>query len=221
MNRVFATCIVALLGASPSLFAQEPTQGIPADVFYFMPKMTQGTLYFRGSKGIVPGSFNICAVDNTVRFLDKGKELALDDGGTLVKVVLGNNVFVPIDGVFYRLEKVNEDVQVAVKRNVVLLTDSRMASYGMDSQTTAVQEIMSIQADGRTMNFEEAKDIPFRVSQEACLYRKESLLSPSKKNYIKCFPGKKNEIEAWFKENKSPDSANPEQIIALARMWAE
>lgn len=56
--------------------AQEKgSSGIPKETYYLMPEFAQGTIYFIG-QGPAEGKLNICAVDNTLRFLDKsGKEV--------------------------------------------------------------------------------------------------------------------------------------------------
>lgn len=221
MKRYLLTLIIALLGAATALSGQESVQGLPSDVFYLMPKMGRGTVRFSG-KPAVNGQFNICAIDNTVRFLDKnGTELAMGEDRSLVEVIIDGVHFLPKDGIFYRMEKINDDIYVAVRRDVTLLTDNATASYGMESNTTAVQSIMSVQNEGHVINFEDAKDIPYRMSETASLCKSGTFLQPNKKNFQKCFPGKKDEIEAWFKENKKPNASDPKQIIELAKSWAE
>ena len=221
MKKHILLSVIALMGAVSALFAQEKVQGIPADVFYLMPKMGQGTLLFR-DKSPVPGKFNICAIDNSVRFLDKsGAELALDADESLVEVIIDNVPFLRRDGVFYRLDKLSDDVFLATKRDVTLMTDAKTASYGMESNTTAVQELASYSLEGKVLNFEEAKDIPYRMVETSGLYRKGAILPLTKKNFIKCFPEKKAEIEAWFAEHKKLDPGDVNTIKALCQEWAQ
>ena len=221
MKKTLLIGLFALMGLCANLHAQDAVQGVPANVFYLMPQMGQGTVTLKG-KGGINGKYNICAIDNTVRFKDKnGTELALEDDGSLMQVIIEGVTFVPVNGVFYRLEKLNDDIRLAIRRDVNLMTDSKVASYGMESNTTAVQDIMGINSDGRTLTFDEVKDIPYRMVEEASLYRNSEIIPVNKKNCIKCFPEKKAEIEAWFKEHKKIDSTDVKAVKALCEQWAE
>ena len=114
--------ILTLLAALPltvGLLSAQDSVGIPNDVFYLMPKMTQGTLLFR-DKSPIPGQFNICAVDNTVRFMDKGTELAMEDDDSMLEVVFNDVAFLHRDGTYYRLYPATDEAFVAVRRDVLI-----------------------------------------------------------------------------------------------------
>lgn len=221
MKKHILLCVIALAGAASALFAQEQVQGIPKDVFYLMPQMGQGTILY-SDKSPSRGKFNICAIDNSVRFLDKyNTEMALDQDETLVEVIIDNVPFLRRDGVFYRLDKLTDEVFLATKRDVTLMTDAKTASYGMESNTTAVQEYSSYSAMGRVLQFDEIKEIPYRMTETSGLYRKGAILPLTKKNCIKCFPEKKAEIEAWFAANKKMDPGNYKVAMELCKQWAQ
>lgn len=118
----FLICWLFLALSVCGLYAQV-NAGIPADVFYLMPEMTQGTLRFKDR--VVNGRFNICAVDQTLRFLDeKGTELALDNDADLLQVNFANVMFLHAEGAYYRLYPVTDAAYVAVKRDVRVMTDT-------------------------------------------------------------------------------------------------
>ena len=214
--------IIALLAALPlsiGLLSAQDSVGIPNDVFYLMPKMTQGTLLFR-DKSPVNGQFNICAVDNTVRFMDKGKELAMENDESMLEVVFHDVAFLHRDGTFYRLYPVSDEAFVAVKRDVLIMNDIKMASYGMESNTTAVDNIETFNMPGRTLELSAMKDIPYRMTETAALYRKGSIISLTKRNLTKCFPDQKAEIEAWFAANKKLDPTNIPAVLELCKQWS-
>lgn len=221
MKKRILLSLIALAGAASALFAQEQVQGIPKDVFYLMPEMGQGTILYK-DKSPARGKFNICAIDNSVRFLDKSNtEMALDADESLVEVIIDNVPFLRRDGVFYRLDKLTDEVFLATKRDVTLMIDAKTASYGMESNTTAVQEYASYSLEGRVINFEEAKEIPYRMTETSGLYRKGAILPLTKKNCIKCFPDKKAEIEAWFDANKKMDPGDYKAVMKIMKSWAE
>ena len=221
MKKHILLSLIALAGAASALFAQEVVQGIPHDVFYLMPQMAQGTILYK-DKSPSHGKLNICAIDNSVRFLDKyNQELSLDQDESLVEVIIDNVPFLRRDGIFYRLDKLSDEVFLATKREVTLLTDTKMASYGMESNTTAVQNYESLSLEGRVLKFDEVKEIPYRMSETSGLYRRGAILSLTKKNCIKCFPEKKAEIEAWFTANKKMDAGDPKAVLAVIKQWSE
>ena len=217
--------IVTFLAALPlsiSLLSAQDSVGIPNDVFYLMPKMTQGTLLFR-DKSPIPGQFNICAVDNTVRFMDKGTELAMEDDESMLEVVFNDVAFLHRDGTYYRLYPVSEEAFVAVKRDVLIMNDTKMGSYGMESNTTAIQTIEGVGASiaGHTLNLADMKEVPYRMTETAALYRKGSIISLNKRNLTKCFPDQKADIEAWFAAHKKADDTDIDTVLALCKEWGQ
>ena len=213
----FSILLSGLLLSASLLSAQENI-GIPNDVFYLMPKMTQGTLLFR-DKSPIPGQFNICAVDNTIRFMDKGTELAMEDDESMLEVVFNDVAFLHRDGTYYRLYPVTDEAFVAVKRDVLIMNDTKMASYGMESNTTAIQTIEIVSIPGRILNLADMKEVPYRMTETAALYRKGSLLNLNKRNLTKCFPDKKAEIEAWFDANKKINPTDVPAVLELCKQW--
>ena len=216
MKRILLT--LAALALSSTFLNAQVNVGIPADVFYLMPEMTSGTLRFQDRS--VNGKFNICAVDQTLRFLnEKGVELALDNDEELLQVTFPNVSFIHADHAFYRLYPVSNAAYVAVKRDVTVMTDTKRASYGMDSQTTAVQEVGVLDAGGHVINFNDVREYPYQMTEMAFLYRNGRIVPFSKRNCLKCFPQKKAEIEAWFAEHKKVNATDIDTVIACCTEW--
>ena len=131
MRKVLCLLVSLLCGAAFLLPAQEGNGGLPKDVFYLLPDMASGSVQFRGQPPAT-GKFNICAVDNTIRYIDKdGTELMVEIDDDMTRVVIGGVTFVPYDGAFLRLYPMSGDVSAAIKRNVLLLTDSKTSGYGI------------------------------------------------------------------------------------------
>lgn len=220
MKKYIVSAAAALLWAASALLAQDG-EGLTKEVFYLMPEMASGSVYFN-DKAPAHGDLNICAVDNTVRFLDKdGQELAVEIDESMTRVVIDGVIFVPFEGVFLRLYPFGEDAGVAVRRNVLVLSDSKVASYGMESQTTAVTSIVGFSADGKIYSLEEGLKVPYRMSETAYVYRNGNFLSLSKRNLQRCFPEAKDKIEAYFTEHKKLDNSDPAKVIALVKEWTE
>jgi len=218
MKKTFLMAAAALLWAASAIYAQDKV-GITKEVFYLMPDMAQGSVYFIG-KSPATGKLNICAVDNTVRYQDKnGEELAVEIDDTMTRVVIDGVIFVPYDGVFLRLYPFGDDCGVAVRRNVLILSDSKVASYGMESQTTAVTNIVGFTANGKIYSLEDGIDVPYRMSETVYVYRDGNIMSLNKRNLQRCFPEAKDKIDAYFSEHKKLDNSDPEKVLALVREW--
>ena len=218
MKRLSLFIVSALLSLS-SLFAQQQS-GIPEDVFYLMSSFGKGTIVFSG-KAPAQGSFNICALDNTIRFKDRsGQELALDDDTEVIKVVIEGVTFLKDKDAYLRVYPVSGELGIAEKRDVLIMTDSKTGGYGMESQTSSIQEYGSIYSGGQVYQLENVKSYPYRKTEVYYLVNGDTVLVPSKKNFQKCFPVHKDEIESWFKANKkAPEKL--EDLMELCRKWAE
>ncbi|MBQ6576132.1 MAG: hypothetical protein IJL91_00065 [Bacteroidales bacterium] len=217
MKRLAYSVFILLLSML-SLSAQEGN-GIPEDVFYLMPSFGKGSIVYNG-RPPVQGTFNICALDNSIRFKDRnGQELAADKDDAITKVVIDGVTFLWNQGSFYRLVPVTDKVGIAVKRDVLVMSDSKTGGYGMASQTTSIQEYGAFASGGQLYQLENVKSYPYRMSETVFLSVDNEVMPTSKKNFQKCFPDKKADIEAWFKSNKkAPDTK--EGLLEFCRQWA-
>jgi len=202
--KKFIIVLSALLSALLSASAQE-SKGLPEDVFYLMPKFGDGMVVYQG-KAPVKGSFNICAIDGTVRFKDGGQELAADDEG-LLEVVIDNVTFVRHEDNFVRIYPVAKGASIGVKRDVLIMNDSKQGAYGMASQTTAVTEYDTMSSAGKIYELGQLKDFPYRMTESLLLYRDNKFSPLTKKNLQKAFPDHKAEIESFYEgvSGKTPD----------------
>ena len=80
--------------------------GIPEDVYYLMPSFGQGMIYFTG-QGPAQGQLNICALDNSLRFIDKsGKELSATNPDNIIMVRIDTVTFIRANDAYYRVHQV-------------------------------------------------------------------------------------------------------------------
>ena len=212
---------MAVLFGLCAAFAQETKTGIPEEVFYLMPKFGTGYVVYEG-QAPMRGLINICAIDNSVRFKDSnGQEMAADNPGSIQQVVIDNTSFMRNGNQgFARLVSVapGGEVAVAVKRDVTVMTDSKRGAYGMESQTTAVQEYTGFSSTNRMYVLDEMREFPYRVSETASLFKDGSFMPINKRNCQRVFPNAKDKIDAYFKDHKNaPSDVN--EVIALCKEW--
>ena len=195
-------------------------KGVPDDVYYMLPSFSQGRVYIRG-QGPAQGKLNICAVDNTLRFIDNdGQEMIAGANNDIVKVTIDTVTFIRHQDAFLRVHPVTDDSGIAVRKSVRIIRDAKQGGYGGTSQTSSIKEYGTLYTEGVAIELNTNKQYPYKISEEFFVYSGDSILLPTKNNLKKLFPEKKDEVEAWFKSNRSfPDKL--EDASALVAQWAQ
>jgi len=212
-------CLLLAIAWLPGAFAQNDNLPVSKEIFYLMDDFKDGYVFYQG-KAPVKGKFNICAVDGTVRFMDKGTELAADDDGSLTRVNIDGVEFVRKDDRFARIYPFNDNFSLAYLREVIIMNDSRVGAYGVQDNTSAITEYSSIMSAGQVYTLERSQDAPCRVRNTAFIYDGGQFVLLNKKNCQKYFPNSKSEIDTWFKENKRAFStADIDSITEVLKSW--
>ncbi|MBQ6176856.1 MAG: hypothetical protein IJK29_06635 [Bacteroidales bacterium] len=214
MKRIL---LLLSLFAGLSAFGQEARGDMPADVFYLLPEFRQGMVYFSG-QGPGQGELNICAVDQTLRFMDKGEELS-SSADNILRVVIDTVVFVHVDGAFYRLYPVSDEVTLAYRRDVEILRDVKTGAYGIQSRTSSIREVGTLQSDGMMYTLQSSKSYPYNVKESCYLYVAGNVTPVNKRTIRKLFPARKDDLDAWLKNHALPKTLDDTRAF-LARLSA-
>ena len=138
----------------------------------------------------------------------------------IVKVTIDTVTFIRHQDAFVRLHPVTDDAGIAVKREVRIIKDAKQGAYGGTSQTSSIREYGTLYTEGVAIELNTNRKYPYKVSEDFFVYKGDSILPPTKNNLKKLFPEKKDEVEAWFKTNRSfPGSI--EEAGALLALWAQ
>ena len=210
--------LLALLLAGGAAFGQEAQGNIPADVFYLLPEFRQGMVYF-SDQGPAQGDLNICAVDHTLRFMDKGQELA-SGADNIYRVIVDDIVFVRVDGAFYRLYPITDDLTLAFRRDVEILRDVKTGAYGTTSRTSSIREVGMLQSDGMMYTLQSSKNYPYNVSESCFLFQAGDVTPITKRSLRKRFPDRKNDLDAWFKAGHAVPQTLDDTRALLTRLNA-
>ena len=194
-------------------FGQEARGDIPADVFYLLPEFRQGMVYF-SDQAPARGDLNICAVDQTLRFMDNGQELA-SGADNINRVIVDDVVFVRIDGAFYRLYPISDELTVALLRDVEILRDVKQGAYGTTSRTSSIREVGSLQADGMMYTLQSSKNYPYNVTETCFLFEAGSVTPLTKRSLRKRFPARKDDLDAWLKSHALPKTLDDTRAFLL------
>lgn len=221
MQKTIQTVLSLFLALAAPLVlrAQEPAgKGIPDEVFYLMPSFRDGMVYMRG-QAPAQGKMNICAVDNTLRFIDNdGVELEAANADHILRVRLDTVWFIRNRGVFYRMYPLTNDMGIALKRDVRIVRDAKQSAYGGTSQTSSIREYSSLYTESGVYNLNSNKTYPYEVSETLFLFKGDGVYPLTKKNLQKLIPEKKEEIDAWFKAgNAFPKEA--EEALKIISLW--
>ena len=211
--------ISILLGAFPTVAAaQEVSQGVTPEIYYLMPDFGQGMIWF-SNQGPAEGKLNICAEDNTLRYLDKnGQEVVAASIDNVVKVQIDTVVFIRNEGVFYRLYPVSSELGLLVRRDLDIQRDAQRGAYGSYSRTSSIREYGTLYADGVTYKLEKSKKYPFTVSETCFLYTGDKVVPFTKRTLRRYFPQRKDDIDIYLKSGKSlPEDPSDAQAF-LARL---
>lgn len=219
MKQLSGICLALCL--SVSLMAQEKGTGrIPDELFYLMPKFADGTVYFRGQNP-AQGKLNICAADNTLRFIDdNGKELAANAESVenIIMVQIDTVQFMYDQNAFYRKYPVTSNIGIAHLREIHILKGAKKGAYGMVDQTSSIRQYSTLYSEGMAYNLNTGD--PYEVVETMFLYINHAIVPFTKKNIKKAFPAKKDEIDAWFKAGNSLPKTE-EEALPVLRQWAK
>ena len=198
--------------------AQEEGEGVTAEIYYLMPEFGQGMIWF-SNQGPAEGKLNICAEDNTLRYLDKnGQEIVAASIDNVVKVQIDTVVFIRNEGVFYRLYPVSSELGLLVRRDLDIQRDAQRGAYGSYSRTSSIREYGTLYADGVTYKLEKSKKYPFTVSETCFLYTGDKVVPFTKRTLRRYFPQRKDDIDIYLKSGKSlPEDPSDAQAF-LARL---
>lgn len=217
MKSLSIICLA--LSMSFGLGAQEVGR-IPDDVFYLMPEFADGIVYFRGQNP-AQGKLNICAADNTLRFIDNdGKELAAspESAEKIIMVQIDSVQFLHNQDGFYRKYPVTATMGVALKRVVNIMRGAKKGAYGIVDQTSSIRQYSTLYSEGMSYNLNTGD--PYEVSETLYLYVNQAIVPLTKKNLKKVFPDRKEDIDAWFRAgNYLPRTIK--EALPMLHQWAE
>lgn len=195
--------LLLCLAAPLALLAQNTAvKAIPDEDFYLMPAFHEGLIYLRG-QAPAQGMINICAADQSLRFIDdSGTELSAADADAIIRVQIDTAWFLRSEGAFYRMYPVTSEMGVALKRELKILRDVKKGAYGMADQTSSIRQYSTLYTDGAAQQLNRNQSADYTVSETVCLYYRDAVFRMTKANLKKLFPDRKAEIDGFFKSGK-------------------
>jgi len=147
------------------------------------------------------GKLNYSLLSEEILFISPtGDTLALDDKTSIRYITIEKDTFYYDDGFLELLENYNP-VKLVVKQKIKFADKKKIGAFGTASSTIKTESDDTFLGDKR-YNFQIAEDLVFKKETEFYINdSSNNFLVVTKKNLIKVFPNKKDNIESFLKEN--------------------
>ena len=203
--------LILLLGAT-ALFAQEQNvihhergedlqQYLLDSIKFVIPEFESGIITFHDGN-FSRGPVNISTIEQRVYFIGTdGKYQVLTNEDQVSRVSIKGRTFIKSKYGYIDLLKMSGDVALGAVRRVSFFETEKKGAYGMVSQTTSVTTIGTLQQGGQMYTLGVDQTTPFKYSVTPYLYKNSKVYLSNKKNFLKCFPDKKEAIEQYLKDH--------------------
>ena len=203
--------LILLLGIAP-LFAQNQgvihhergddlQQYLLDSVKFVVPEFQSGIITFQDGS-YSRGPVNISTIEQRVYFIGTdGKYQVLTNEDQVSRVSIKGRTFIKSKYGYIDLLKMSGDVALGAVRRVSFFETEKKGAYGMVSQTTSVTTIGTLQQGGQMYTLGVDQTTPFKYSVTPYLYKNSKVYLSNKKNFLKCFPDKKEAIEQYLKDH--------------------
>ena len=183
-------------------------------VKFVVPEFQSGIITFTDG-GFSRGPVNISTIEQRVYFVSpEGQYQVLANEDQVSRVSLKGRTFIKSKYGYVEILRTAGDVSLGAVRRTSFFETEKKGAYGMASQTTSVTTIGSLQANGTMYTLGVDQSTPFKYKIIPYLYKDGKVLISNKKNFQKCFPDKKAEIESYLKDH-SVDFENIDDVTAL------
>jgi hypothetical protein len=190
--------IVGLCSITVQLTAQTTSNGnFPQ---YLFPGFTRSVVKMKTGS-----SYNAVLNYNTVTgnmvWEKDGKLLDLTNMESVDTIFLQNRKFIPVDKVFYEV-LVNAPISLFIQHKSDLVPAGSPSGYGGTSQTASIKNFSSMSLKSGTYNLEIPPDYTINPSSVYWIRKSNTMFSfLNKRQFLKIFPGKNDEIEKFIKQN--------------------
>ena len=209
MKRLLISALMIVLGTVA--FAQDDEVDT---LFYVRPAFDKGYVFLEDG-GIQQGVINICNIDQTVRFIDPmGDTLVMEGSEKALKVSIGQTTYYRFKDRFTEMVDYAGDVALGLQRQAVQIDNAKVGGFENASATASVE---SYGVDAMTgLYYKHIDFLPenWSFSNRFVLYKDEKFYLANKKNFLKCFPDKKDIIEAFTGKDKNA-LGTPEKVREL------
>jgi hypothetical protein len=212
MKNLLLISLLALL-CMPTVFGQQQFTivakgettlegALPHDMLYAFDEFRDATIFNEdGSRNDIRININLISKD--VLFLTKSNQLLLLAYPDQVdSILVGEELWIPVDGTFGEVVGKSDDTFL-LRLKQTKITDSRKeGGFGISSSTSSVTSVTSFVSDAGAIGAPLAVgEYDFETKVSLKLTNGKQSFFADKKGFIKAFPEKKKEIDAFLKSN--------------------
>ena len=195
-------------------------QHLNDSIKFVVPEFQAGVIVFKDGT-YSRGPVNISTIEQCIYFInDAGEYQVLTNESEVNRVSIKGRSFVKSKYGYVELLQTLDEVMLGAVRRVSFFETEKKGAYGSKSQTTAVTTVGSLYGSGQFYTLGVDQDTPFKYKVIPYLYKDNRVLLSNTKNFQKCFPDKKEQIESYLKDN-SVNFENLEEVTALFKALAE
>lgn len=193
---------------------EDMTQYLLDSVKYALPDFTAGMVVFKDGR-TANAPLNISTITQKLLFISPDGEIQeVVNQNNIDRVSVKGYSFVQTSQGFVELLDMVGDVVLGCVKRVKFLESEKKGAFGTSAVTTSVTTISSISTEGQRYELAQHVNTPYTYRVTPYLGRNGKFSYATKRYMMKCFPSKKNEIEAYLKENKV-DFENMDDVRAL------
>jgi len=214
--RIIASAVVLAFAAAAS--AQTP-KVIPDSLKYALPEFAPGRVVFEDGHAAT-GNFNFSYLDQTVRFMDGDKIMALADNAYVKSLSAGGHIFTRDRDHFIETIDYVGSISLCIYKDVHIQREANAGAYGFTDQASNVRTQNMHDVDARyqgltqTYDLEQELVLPFNYRETFFLMDGKNIYKAGKQSFRKCFSSEKAKVDGYL-ETHEVDYGSREDVTAF------
>jgi len=191
---------------------------LPDDVVYMYPEFQKGTILF-SDRSTSEGTVNIYLIGSNVHFITPGGDtLMMKDQDKARLLSIGKDTYIRHDRSWVRIISVKGSLAMGIRSSVNIEQAQKIGAYGMADATSSISNVGRISdiqnqstatdaygnayGSSSSVYLKTLRNVPYSVTHDVLLYDGDKLYMPTKRNFRKFFPDKKDLVNQFIKDNK-------------------
>ena len=224
MKSIRTALTVLFLASALSASAQSP-RVIPDSLKYALPEFAPGRVVFDDGRAAT-GYFNFSYLDQTVRFKDGDKTMALADNAFVKTLSAGGRIFTRDRDHFIETMDYVGSVSLCIYKDVHIQREANAGAYGFTDQASNVRTQNMRDVDGRpqdlaqTYDLEQELVLPYNYRESFYLMDGKSIYKAGKQSFRKCFSSEKAKVDEYLATHEV-DYNSREDVTAFFKAMKE
>ncbi len=191
-------------GVVEAAIGEDLNEILPDDMIYMYSEFQKGTVLFR-DRSSAEGLMNIYLIGSELHFISPQKDtLVMKNQDSARLLSIGTDTYLRHDRVWVRILATDASTAICLRSVVSIHSDQKIGAYGTTDATSSISNVDMVHSlEGSTaVRLQSLRRIPYTIAHYALLYDGEKLYNPTKRNFRKLFPDKKEAMEQYITENK-------------------